>query len=295
MATNIISTTFRLKRGTAARWQELNLVLDAGEPGFELDTYRLKIGDGITAWNELLYIGYGGSGEGGNIVVDTILSDTSLNPIANKTVKAALDSLEALIETNTYDFGEGFKITEVDGIKTVEIDKDILNVDTENLATKEEVRKLAQNLSELAEAVAAIKVPTKISELTNDSEFITIKDVENKGYLTSVPEEYAKKSDIPSLEDYAKKSDIPSLEAYATKQYVQTEIEKIEIPSTDLSNYYTKDEVDSKDNALKDYVNDEISKAAIGGEIDLTAYAKKEYVDEQLQSFTPIAIVYGEF
>ena len=75
MAT-IISTTFRLKRGLAAKWQELNLVLDPGEPGFELDTYRLKIGDGQTAWNDLPYISYNGTGGDGDIIVDTVLSDT---------------------------------------------------------------------------------------------------------------------------------------------------------------------------------------------------------------------------
>jgi hypothetical protein len=47
----------QLKRGTAARWIELNSVLAAGEPGFEYDTKRLKIGDGITPWKELPYIG----------------------------------------------------------------------------------------------------------------------------------------------------------------------------------------------------------------------------------------------
>ena len=46
-----------LKRGTAARWVELNPILAAGEPGFEYDTKRLKIGDGNTAWNDLPYIG----------------------------------------------------------------------------------------------------------------------------------------------------------------------------------------------------------------------------------------------
>ena len=56
MAT-VISTTFKLKRGTAARWVELNPILDAGEPGFEYDTKKLKIGDGETAWNDLSYIG----------------------------------------------------------------------------------------------------------------------------------------------------------------------------------------------------------------------------------------------
>lgn len=53
---NVINTTFKLKRGTAARWAELNLVLEQGEPGFVYDENRLKIGDGITPWNDLPYI-----------------------------------------------------------------------------------------------------------------------------------------------------------------------------------------------------------------------------------------------
>ena len=47
----------QLKRGTAARWRELNLILAAGEPGFVTDEYRFKIGDGKTDWNNLPYIG----------------------------------------------------------------------------------------------------------------------------------------------------------------------------------------------------------------------------------------------
>lgn len=49
--------TIQFKRGTAARWAELNLVLEAGQPGFVTDENRLKIGDGTTAWNDLPYIG----------------------------------------------------------------------------------------------------------------------------------------------------------------------------------------------------------------------------------------------
>lgn len=49
--------TIQFKRGTAARWAELNLVLEAGQPGFVTDENRLKIGDGVTAWNDLPYIG----------------------------------------------------------------------------------------------------------------------------------------------------------------------------------------------------------------------------------------------
>ena len=55
MAT-VVNTTFKLKRGTADRWVELNPILAEGEPGFVYDQNRLKIGDGKTAWNDLPYI-----------------------------------------------------------------------------------------------------------------------------------------------------------------------------------------------------------------------------------------------
>lgn len=53
---NVVSSVFRLKRGTEARWAEVNPILEQGEPGFVYDKNRLKIGDGITRWNDLPYI-----------------------------------------------------------------------------------------------------------------------------------------------------------------------------------------------------------------------------------------------
>lgn len=47
--------------GTAAQWTTANPVLEVGEPGFETDTRKVKIGDGITAWTSLAY-STGGSG-----------------------------------------------------------------------------------------------------------------------------------------------------------------------------------------------------------------------------------------
>jgi hypothetical protein len=43
------------RRGTAARWTELNPVLAIGEIGFEIDTNAFKVGDGNTSWNNLPY------------------------------------------------------------------------------------------------------------------------------------------------------------------------------------------------------------------------------------------------
>lgn len=65
-------TIIRLRRGTAAEWaaslpQPYGEVLKLGEPGFEKDTFKLKIGDGITGWNNLPYIADGmGSSNGNN-------------------------------------------------------------------------------------------------------------------------------------------------------------------------------------------------------------------------------------
>ena len=59
MATEVISTTFQLKRGLANAWERNNPILAPGEPGWTLDTHVLKIGDGITHWNELSSISSG--------------------------------------------------------------------------------------------------------------------------------------------------------------------------------------------------------------------------------------------
>ena len=55
MATTI-KTTFQLRRGNAEVWAKNNPVLAAGEPGFELDTGKLKIGNGSDAYNDLPYL-----------------------------------------------------------------------------------------------------------------------------------------------------------------------------------------------------------------------------------------------
>jgi microcystin-dependent protein len=48
--------SIQLRRDTSANWGTANPTLLRGEPGFESDTNKLKIGDGSTAWNALPYI-----------------------------------------------------------------------------------------------------------------------------------------------------------------------------------------------------------------------------------------------
>ena len=54
----------RIRRGTASEWsnslpQPGGEVLKLGEPGYEKDTGKLKIGDGVTPWNSLAYFNNG--------------------------------------------------------------------------------------------------------------------------------------------------------------------------------------------------------------------------------------------
>lgn len=52
----VVKHIYQFKRGTAQRWIDVNPILRQGEPGFEYDTGKLKIGDGFTPWLALPYI-----------------------------------------------------------------------------------------------------------------------------------------------------------------------------------------------------------------------------------------------
>ena len=79
MATQVVNTTFKLKRGIASRWVEVNPILMEGEPGFEIDTNRLKVGNGTTPWNDLPYIE-------GKREVDVYTSRSEFPPVGDVTV-----------------------------------------------------------------------------------------------------------------------------------------------------------------------------------------------------------------
>ena len=119
-----------------------------------------------------------------------------------------------------------------------------INIDLSSYATKEELTQ-AINSIDLSAYAKKTDLPKKVSELENDS-----------GYLSSIPEEYVTETELNAkgyltehqdLSAYALKTEIPtvpSLDGYATTQYVDNAIANV--PTTDLSNYYTKAETYSK-------------------------------------------------
>tara|TARA_R110000822_G_scaffold87361_1_gene203001 strand:- start:140 stop:1057 length:918 start_codon:yes stop_codon:yes gene_type:complete len=54
-----MASRIQYRRDTASNWTSENPVLAQGEPGYETDTGKEKIGDGSTAWTSLAYAGGG--------------------------------------------------------------------------------------------------------------------------------------------------------------------------------------------------------------------------------------------
>lgn len=112
-----VVTQFQFRRGTAAQWTSANPTLGAGEPGFETDTGKFKIGTGSTAWNSLSYIGAGtvtsivaGTGLSGGTITSsgTIAIDTATTvdvstaqTLTNKTLTAPVVNLSLNAQTGT--------------------------------------------------------------------------------------------------------------------------------------------------------------------------------------------------
>jgi hypothetical protein len=51
-----MANKIQLRRDSSIAWNNVNPVLSQGEPGFEIDSGRVKVGDGIKPWNQLPYI-----------------------------------------------------------------------------------------------------------------------------------------------------------------------------------------------------------------------------------------------
>lgn len=47
---------YKFKNASAARWLDVDPILGPAEPGYEIDTGQLKVGNGVNTWSELPYL-----------------------------------------------------------------------------------------------------------------------------------------------------------------------------------------------------------------------------------------------
>lgn len=84
-----VLTVIQMRRGTAAQWTTANPVLTSGEPGFETDTLKFKLGDGSTTWNSLAYVGADKALATHNHIASEITDSTSMGRSLLTTASAA--------------------------------------------------------------------------------------------------------------------------------------------------------------------------------------------------------------
>lgn len=116
-------TVIQLRRGLAATWVSTNPVLEMGELGFETDTRKIKVGDGVTAWTGLNYIVK---------QVDNLL-------LGSNTISATNLNGDILLSPN------GTGMVKVVGVNLV-VDGDIYSQTSKKIATEEYVDAVRQGL-----------------------------------------------------------------------------------------------------------------------------------------------------
>ena len=135
-----------------------------------------------------------------------------------------------------------------------------------------EDKTISGSINEIKAEVDSIRVPTKTSDLINDSNFTT-NDYVN-GMLGGKKLVYLTQLEYDSLSDVERND--------GNTVYNITDIN---------INYVTEEELNNKEYATQTYVSAKIAEAQLGGgggEVDLSAYATLEQVDEKVSRFNTL-------
>lgn len=213
-------------------------------------------------------------------------------------LKALADRINAVLDSDDTTLDELSEIVAyikdnkalIDGVTTSKVNvSDIINNLTSNVTNKP--LSAAQGVA-LKALIDAITVPTKVSELANDSgfltaipsEYVTETELNNKGYLT----------EHQSLADYAKKSELPTKTSQLTNDSkFLTSVPSEYVTETELNNkgyltehqslagyaktadHYTKTESDNKYQPKGNYLTSVPSEYVTETELSGKGYAVK--------------------
>ena len=236
---------------TTVRNQDKSIIANAQAIQGKQD--KLVSGTNIKTINNQSLLGSGNisiEGGGSAIVVDSALSDTSENPVQNKVITTKVNSLESSlgskanasdIPTKTsqlendsqYQTKSNLDTALADYAKTSDVNSKNALQDTAIQNNADAIATINQTLATKADTSA---IPTKVSQLENDSNFVTATDV-SATYATKT--ELAGKADTSAIP--TKTSQLENDSTYQTKANLDTALES----------YAKTSDVNSK-NALQD-------------------------------------------
>lgn len=163
-----VNTKILLRNDSASNWTTNNPTLAKGQIGVEIDTGKFKFGDGTTPWNSLSY----GAG------ADIALASAQANGLMSSTDYSKLAGIASGAQVNQNAFSN-VKV----GSSTVAADS---KTDTLELAAGSNITLTPDTIND--KVTIAATVPTKTSDLTNDSGFITSSDIpEGAAASTTTP------------------------------------------------------------------------------------------------------------
>ena len=221
---------------------------------------KLVSGTNIKTINNQSILGSGNisiEGGGSAVVVDNALSDTSENPVQNKVITTRVTSIESSLASKANASDIPTKVSQLENDSTYQTKANLdtaladyaktSDVNSKNALQDEDIQDLTDavaTLTQLLESKADTSaIPTKTSQLTNDSGFATTTNVSatyaTKESVTALTAEVANKanaSDIPT-----KTSQLENDSTYQTKANLDTALES----------YAKTGDVNSK-NALQD-------------------------------------------
>lgn len=96
-----MATKIQLRRDTAANWTSANPTLSAGELGYESDTDKVKVGDGITAWTSLTYLIDGTAGAETDPIVGAVSGIVKADGAGNISAASAGTDYQAPLVSGT--------------------------------------------------------------------------------------------------------------------------------------------------------------------------------------------------
>lgn len=154
-------TTIKFRRDTSANWTSVNPIPAQGEPCYETDTGKLKIGNGSDNYVTLPYVSDGGGSAGDlPIATATTLGGIKVGDNLSITEDGTLSATGGSAGTTDYTQLENkpqINSVELTGNKTL----DDLGIQAKG------------NYQPAGDYATTADIPTKTSELTNDSGFLT--------------------------------------------------------------------------------------------------------------------------
>ena len=154
-------TTIKFRRDTSANWTSVNPIPAQGEPCYETDTGKLKIGNGSDSYTTLPYVSDGGGSAGDlPIATATTLGGVKIGNNLSITADGTLSATGGSTGTTDYTQLENkpqINSVELTGNKTL----DDLGIQAKG------------DYQPVGDYATTADIPTKTSELTNDSGFLT--------------------------------------------------------------------------------------------------------------------------